>query len=490
MKLYLKGHDYEYAATQMLLALMPENKPVLVQKAPQKAEDGAVSALFRGEKIYTGTCRLTLDGKTVTASTRAAAPGTHADKDTRVRLEQRLIKQSVFKAYCALTGNTPPWGALSGVRPTKLVTRHILSENGTAKSADKMMRTMYSVTPKRSRLCVEAGMHTVEAARSLKEDEISLYIGIPFCPTRCTYCSFVSHSIERSANLLEPFLEALHRELEVTAKLISDSGKKIRTIYIGGGTPTTLNAAQLKSLIEKTKTVFDLSRLTEYTVEAGRPDTIDAEKLKTLKDLGVSRISVNPQTMRDDVLKLMGRNHTCAQTETAMELALAQGFEAVNADMIAGLPGDDYRGFCDSLEKIIAYGPENITVHTLSIKRGSELNANGGTIPSGEEVGRMLDFAEDALRNAGYEPYYLYRQKYMSGSFENVGWTKPGHDNLYNICMMEELHTVISCGGAGSTKVIGSDGKLVRQTNPKYPKEYITNIDKILDDKKKINLKG
>lgn len=490
MKLYLKGHDYEYAATQMLLALMPENKPVLEQKAPSKDEGGAVSALFRGEKLYTGSCRLTLDGKTVTASTRASAPGADADKDTRVRLEQRLIKQSIFKAYCNLTGNTPPWGALSGVRPTKLVTRHILNESGTEKSSEKMMRTMYSVTPKRARLCVEAGMHTVAAARSLKDDEISLYIGIPFCPTRCTYCSFVSHSIERSANLLTPFLEALHRELEVTAELIESSGKKLRTIYIGGGTPTTLNAAQLKALIEKTKEVFDLTNLTEYTVEAGRPDTIDAEKLKVLNSLGVTRVSVNPQTMRDDVLMLMGRNHTCAQTEKAMEMALAQGFEAVNADMIAGLPGDDYEGFCESLKKIIDYGPENITVHTLSIKRGSELNANGGTIPSGEEVGRMLDFAEGALRCAGYEPYYLYRQKYMSGSFENVGWTKPGHDNLYNICMMEELHTVISCGGAASTKVISADGKLIRQTNPKYPKEYITNIDKILDEKKKIKLKG
>ncbi len=490
MKLYLKGHTYEYAATQMLLALMPDNKPSMVDGPPASGEDGAVSALFRGPKLFTATCRMTLGGKTITASARAAAPGEQWDRDSRVRLEQRLVKQSVFRAYCALTGSTPPWGALSGVRPTKLVTRHILAENGTEKSADKMLREVYSVTPRRSRLCVEAGIHTVKAARSLKPDQLSLYIGIPFCPTRCTYCSFVSHSIERSAGLLPPFLQGLHRELETVARRISDCGRAVRTIYIGGGTPTTLSAAQLKELIEKLRQEFDLSQLTEFTVEAGRPDTIDSQKLAVLKQLGVTRVSVNPQTMRDDVLKLMGRSHTSAQTEAALRLALEQGFEAVNADMIAGLPGDDYDGFCDSLDKVIAYGPENITVHTLSIKRGSELNLNGGVIPTGQEVGRMLDHAEAALRKAGYEPYYLYRQKYMSGSFENVGWTKPGHDNLYNICMMEELHTVVSCGGAASTKVVLPGGRLLRQTNPKYPKEYITNIEKILDEKNKLDLKG
>lgn len=480
MKLKLAGHDYDYAATQMLLALLPDKK--LLREPIQPGDEYAISSLFVGEKLITASCKLCIDGKAVTAVAKAPVPGPDTPENDIIKLRQRLIKQSIFRAYCSRTGKIPPWGSLSGVRPTKLATRFML-EGGSAAGADKMLKNTYSVTEKRRRLCVQSAQRTVAAINSLKDDEISLYVGIPFCPTRCTYCSFVSHSIERSAHLLEPYLEALYRELEAAAQALDRSGKKLRTIYMGGGTPTTLSTPQMKALIEKIYSCFDLSRLTEFTVEGGRPDTLDPEKLKMLKDMGVSRVSVNPQTMIDHVLELMGRSHSAQQTRDAMGWALAQGFDAVNADMIAGLPGDDLHGFCRSMDEIIALGPENITVHTLALKKGSELTMNGGAIPAADQVEKMLDYAESTLRAAGYSPYYLYRQKYMAGSFENVGWTKPGKDNLYNIIMMEELHSVLSCGGAGSTKVILPDGKLVRHTNPKYPLEYIRDIDKIVSEK-------
>lgn len=487
MKLFLRGHAYVYAATQMLLVLLPAHKPEITDSPPKKGEDAVISSLFHGEKLVSASCHASLGGKTVTAAARAHTPQEEMTQNERVRLEQRVIKQAIYRAICKLTGEIPPWGSLSGVRPSKLATRH-LREGGTSASADRMLKEIYSVTPRRRRLCVEAAVQTRQAEDSLAPDELSLYIGIPFCPTRCSYCSFVSFSVVKSGKLLVPYLEALDKELEATAELVSRSGKKVRTIYIGGGTPTTLSTQQLSALVGRTRELFDLSRLTEYTVEGGRPDTLDEEKLRVLKDLGVTRVSVNPQTMRDEVLQHIGRSHTAAQAQEALAMARSMGFHTINADLIAGLPGDDLAGFCASLDKIIDFGPENITIHTLALKRGSDLSAQGGDIPSAVEVGRMLDFAESALRAAGYVPYYLYRQKYMAGSFENVGWTKPGRTCLYNICMMEELHTVLSCGGAGSTKVILPDGRLIRKTNPKFPLEYITNIEKAISDKRTLLL--
>ncbi|MFQ7452724.1 MAG: coproporphyrinogen dehydrogenase HemZ [Flavonifractor plautii] len=321
----------------------------------------------------------------------------------------------------------------------------------------------------------------------LAPGEVSLYVGIPFCPTRCAYCSFVSADVGRALKLIDPFLDALCRELAATGAMLADAGLRVRTVYFGGGTPTTLSAPQLDRLMGELADHIDLSGCTEYTVEAGRPDTITAEKLAVLARRGCSRVSVNPQTMQDAVLERMGRAHRADDILRAYALARESGIGCINMDLIAGLPGDSAAGFRASLEQVLALGPENVTVHTLALKKGSRLMEEGGGLPSGAAVADMLDFAWAALRAAGQRPYYLYRQKYMSGSFENVGWCRPGAESLYNICMMEELHTIVSLGGGGVTKLVDrATGYIERLANAKYPQEYIQKIDAICADKARV----
>ena len=472
MKLYLKGHAERYPVEQLQMQLFGD-RPTQFVETPFSGEDGAVSSLHDGKIYRTATAKITLDGKTSTAARRI--PLTKAD----VRLTRRILQQSYYLAAVQLLPEAPPWGALSGVRPTKLATK-VLLEGGREQDADRMLRDVYFVTPERRRLCLDASRHTLEAARLLAPDDLSLYIGIPFCPTRCAYCSFVSESVERFGEFLPPFLDCLIREIEYTGALLKRSGWHIRSLYIGGGTPTTLSTPQMTRLLDAIGTHFDLSRSLEFTVEGGRPDTLDLEKLKAIRAGGATRISINPQTMSDSVLRAIGRRHTAAETVEAFRMAREAGFDDINMDLIAGLPGDTPDGFRATLEQVLALAPENVTVHTLSRKRGSNLMAQDAPIPDGAAVGEMLDFAGTVLPMAGYAPYYLYRQKFMSGGFENVGWTRPGQENLYNICIMEELCSILAMGGGASTKLVRPNGgRLERHIDPKYPTEYIANIDRI-----------
>ena len=359
-------------------------------------------------------------------------------------------------------------------------------EGGTAKSADKLLKDVYYVTPERRQLAIDYSTSTVNAAKLLEPNDLSLYVGIPFCPTRCTYCSFVSRTIGKKTELLNPYLEALLKEIEISGRLMADSGKHVRTIYIGGGTPTSLSAPQMACLLDAIRDNFDLSRCIEFTVEGGRPDTLDAQKLRTIRQHGADRMSINPQTMEDHVLRACGRPHKAADVVRAYREAVDAGFTAINMDLIAGLPQDDYDGFCRSLDAVAALDPANITVHTLALKKGADLFEKREGLSSAEEVTRMVDYANSQLRNLTYKPYYLYRQKYMSGSFENVGWSRDGLDCLYNIYMMEEIHTILSLGGGGMNKVNLPDGKLTRFHNPKFPEQYIEMIDDVLKQKEEM----
>ena len=332
--------------------------------------------------------------------------------------------------------------------------------------------------------CAQASL---AAQRSLGEQEVSLYVGIPFCPTRCAYCSFVSADVGRALKLIDPFLDALSREIRAAGAMLAGAGLQVRTVYFGGGTPTTLTAPQLDRLMGELAEHIDLSACTEYTVEAGRPDTITAEKLAVLKRRGCDRVSVNPQSMSDAVLAAMGRAHRAADILGAFALVRESGIGCVNMDLIAGLPGDSADGFRASLDQVLSLAPENVTVHTLALKKGSRLMEGETPLPPGEDVAAMLDYAWRALRESGQIPYYLYRQKYMSGSFENVGWCLPGTESLYNICMMEELHTIVSLGGGGVTKLVDRHtGYIQRVANAKYPQEYIQKIDAICADKARV----
>lgn len=473
MKLYLRGHEDRYAVEQLQLALFPE-EPMEPTDALFSG-DGAISALSVGKVYLTASAKITLGGRTGYAQRRMKAA--QADVSSR-----RRLLQNAYYAAAMLLRDVPQWGSLSGVRPSKLTTKHLLA-GGSKKSAERLLKEVYHVSPERARLCTESSLATVEASKQLRENDISLYIGIPFCPTRCSYCSFVSASVEKLHKLLPEFLQALEREIIHVGKLIKASGKRVRTIYIGGGTPTTLSTAQMQRLMNVIAGNFDLTELIEYTVEGGRPDTLSLTKLKAIFDGGCDRMSINPQTMNDSVLECIGRKHTSKQTVQAYRDALKAGFEGINMDLIAGLPSDTPESFAASLEQVLALAPTNITVHTLALKKGADLYFERFRLPTAEEVGQMLSYAEDRLRENGYTPYYLYRQKYMSGSFENVGWCKPGFAGLYNIYMMEELHSIISLGGGGMTKINLPDGKLERFHNPKFPQQYIERIEDVLRQK-------
>ena len=468
MKLTLVGHDDRYAVEQLQMALFPEG-----------ADVEAVSSLHRGQTWLTATAKITKDGVTATASRRLKVA------DETVRLRRRALQQSYYLAATHLLPALPAWGALAGVRPTKITTKHML-EGGTAKSADRLMKDIYYVTEDRRRLAVDCSVSTVNAAGLLEEGDLSLYVGIPFCPTRCTYCSFVSRTIGKKTELLDPYLAALTKEMEITGRLLAQSGRKVRTVYIGGGTPTTLSTPQMASLLDAIYGSFDLSRCIEFTVEGGRPDTLDAAKLKTIRDHGADRMSINPQTMEDHVLRACGRPHKAADVVRAYREAVDAGFTAINMDLIAGLPQDSFDGFRRSLDAVAALDPANITVHTLALKKGADLFEKREGLSTPEEVTAMVDYANSTLRGLAYKPYYLYRQKYMSGSFENVGWSRDALDCLYNIYMMEEVHTILSLGGGGMNKVNFSDGSLKRFHNPKFPEQYIEMIDDVCKQKEEM----
>ena len=468
MNLTLIGHEDRYAVEQLQMALFPENP-----------EGSAVSSLFRGKTWLTATAKITLNGKTVSAVRRLKA-----DEET-VRLRRRILQQSYYLAAVQLLDRKPAWGALAGVRPTKITTKHLL-EGGTPASADRLMRDVYYVTPERRQLAVDCSESTVKAVSLMDKDDLSVYVGIPFCPTRCSYCSFVSRTVGKKTELLDKYLAALEREIQVTARLMKESGKHLLTLYIGGGTPSILSTPQMIHLLDTLRESFDFSRCIEFTVEGGRPDTLDLEKLRAIREHGADRMSINPQTMEDSVLRACGRPHTGADVIWAYRQAEEAGFSAINMDLIAGLPTDDFDGFRRSLDAVAALNPANITVHTLALKKGADLFEKREGLSTAEEVSRMVDYSNAALRNLSYKPYYLYRQKYMSGSFENVGWSREGLDCLYNIYMMEELHTIVSLGGGGMNKVNLPDGTLQRFHNPKFPEQYIEMIDSVCRQKEEL----
>ena len=470
MRLYLHGHDCRYAAEQTLLMLYPGERPEYPEGGPEgdrvelrvRASGGQLicsALLVRGRLSYIG---------------RASVPQSRLGSDSdRVKYTNRIVKLAFYRAALGSGLPKPEWGSLSGVRPVKLMDGYLRSGMDAAEAAVRF-REEFLVSPARTGLTLSAALATKRVEAGLSERDVCLYVGIPFCPTRCSYCSFVSQSVEKSMKLMEPFLDALMQDIEATAAEVRRLGLRPAALYMGGGTPTTLSAGQLERLCSELGAQFDLSGLREFTVEAGRPDTISMDKLETLRRHGVVRISVNPQTMSDAVLEAIGRRHTAQDILDALGLVRGCGGFSVNMDLIAGLPTDTREGFSRTLDEVLALGPENITVHTLSIKRGARLKLEEGGLPDGGCVGLMLDEAMEKLGGVGYAPYYLYRQKNMSGGFENVGWTLAGEESLYNICIMEELCSIIAMGAGGSTKLVDrGGGRIKRMTAPKYPKEYI-----------------
>lgn len=392
------------------------------------------------------------------------------------------LARLVYQLLRQVTGIRPPWGMMTGVRPVRII--HDQRAAGRAEQAiEALFLQHYDCTPQKFRLARDiADLQRPILAASAPRD-YSLYIGIPFCPSRCSYCSFVSLSVEREKKHMQPYVDALCRELEAFKVQAEACGLRLRTIYIGGGTPTSLSAAQLRQLMGRVRALYDLAGVQEYTVEAGRPDCTDAEKLAVLKEYGATRISINPQTFSDEVLARIGRKHTAQDILDCFAAARAAGHANINMDLIAGLPGDTVEGFAQSLGQAIALSPENITVHTLTLKRASNLviQQQGGDYA---DVAAMLARC-DALAGAGYRPYYLYRQKNTLQNLENTGWCKPGYEGLYNIYIMEEVHSILSAGAGGSTKLRQPGGSQIKRIfNYKYPQEYLDGFGTVLERKK------
>lgn len=474
MKLQLIGHDERYVVEQSLMALFPGELPEYAPIAPEDTDWAVITLEQTAERGHVRV-ELTCRGKTARTCVAFTPEGTDFDREGQRR---HAISRCFFLAAREVLGSAPPWGMLTGVRPDKPVT-WALAAGKTALQALQMMEEEYFVSPDRAALAVETGGVALRAARDLGKQDIAVYVGIPFCPTRCAYCSFVSQSVERSFALVPPYVDALVEEIRSGGKMVRETGLRVRSFYMGGGTPTTLSAEQMDRVLTAFEEAFDRSHCDEITVEAGRPDTITAEKLAVLKAHGVTRVSVNPQTMEDHVLRAIGRRHTAADIEAAMELVAGYGFPHVNMDLIAGLPADTPEGFRRSLDRCLAFGTDNVTVHTLALKKGSRILLEGLPIPGPEDVAAMLDYAAPALRKAGYSPYYLYRQKYMSGSFENTGWCRPGAECWYNVQIMSELCSILSFGAGGSTKMVEpGTNHIERVFNLKYPKEYTERPEK------------
>lgn len=395
---------------------------------------------------------------------------------------ERKIALMLFDILCEYTGYTPPWGILTGVRPAKLMT-NLAKKHGESESIRYFLEEL-RVSKEKTALALKVAKMEAPIIEESNHDSFSLYVAIPFCPSRCTYCSFVSHSNDSAKKLIPQYVEKVCEELVYTAEIEKKLSLKLQSIYIGGGTPTVLTAEQMKKITDTIKEHYDLSDIKEYTIEAGRPDSTDEAKLDVMKNSGCTRISINPQTFNNNVLEAIGRRHTAEETEECFNLAREKGFDNINMDLIAGLPEDTVESFEYSLNKAISMNPENITVHTLALKRSSNLVTDKKEILAGDVASRMLSMVQSKLTNAGYVPYYMYRQSKCLGNLENVGWAKEGYEGLYNVYMMEECHTVLAVGAGAVTKLKApNSGEIERIFNYKYPYEYINDFEQILNRK-------
>ncbi|MGN0521019.1 MAG: coproporphyrinogen dehydrogenase HemZ [Eubacterium sp.] len=469
MILKVINHDFEYDMKNLCTVFFP------FEKIKSEGDDDIVVETKKdGERIFVS----------------ADAYGRSVEKFNTVKINEDMataMSVLLYNALSELTGFKPPWGILFGVRPAKLM--HRFCEELGEQGAKDYFENVFLVTKEKTELAVDVMKHENEIIKLSKGNSFSLYISIPFCPTRCSYCSFVSHSIEKTKRLIKPYVDLLVKELEKTAQTAKQLNLHLETVYLGGGTPTTLDAEDLTKLLTAVEKNFDLSSLREYTVEAGRPDTVTKEKLFALKNAGVSRISINPQSFNDRVLNAIGRHHTSRQTLDAFELARGCGFDNINMDLIAGLPEDNFDSFKNSVDTAIALGADSITVHTLALKSAAYMVTRDDVFDLKDRLvtSQMVDYSNEALSKNGYYPYYMYRQSKSLGNLENVGWCKKNKDCFYNVYMMDETHSVLAVGAGAVIRLKNQNtGKIKRIYNYKYPYEYIDNFDEILNRKKGI----
>lgn len=470
MNLYVKNHNFHFELENLTRLFFPNEKITVIRDFSEP----------QPPYIYTEVSdKITISVNIGSFNKSETAVKKLTDDDNEL-----VSAQLLYKLLCDFTGLTQPWGILTGVRPVKLLRR--LAEESNEEQAVKKFEKDFFVSNEKIALSRETEHNERKILELSKPESFSLYVGIPFCPSRCSYCSFVMASIERAEKLIEPYTKLLCEEIKQTAEIANKLGLRLETVYFGGGTPTTLSAEQLDTVLRTVNKSFDMSTCREFTVEAGRPDTIDIAKLFALKENKVDRISINPQTVNDEVLKTIGRKHTAQQFFDAFELARKCGFDNINTDLIAGLPTDTPESFKNSLDSIVTLNAECITVHTLCMKRASRLTTEGVTLDlqQARDAREMLAYTQNILGQNEYIPYYMYRQSRMVGNLENVGWSKKGFESLYNVYVMDETHTILACGSGGVTKLKRNNPDyLERIFNFKYPYEYIDRFDELIQRK-------
>ena len=470
MNLYVKNHNFHFELENLTRLFFPNEKITVIRDFSEP----------QSPYIYTGISDKIIISVNIGSFNKSETAVKKLTDDDNELVSAQLL----YKLLCDFTGLTQPWGILTGVRPVKLLRR--LAEESSEEQAVKKFEKDFFVSNEKIALSRETEHNERKILELSKPESFSLYVGIPFCPSRCSYCSFVMASIERAEKLIEPYTKLLCEEIKRTAEIANKLGLRLETVYFGGGTPTTLSAEQLDTVLGTVNNSFDMSTCREFTVEAGRPDTIDIAKLFALKENKVDRISINPQTVNDEVLKTIGRKHTAQQFFDAFELARKCGFDNINTDLIAGLPTDTPESFKNSLDSIVRLNAECITVHTLCMKRASRLTTEGVTLDlqQARDAREMLAYTQNILGQNEYIPYYMYRQSRMVGNLENVGWSKKGFESLYNVYVMDETHTILACGSGGVTKLKRNNPDyLERIFNFKYPYEYIDRFDELIQRK-------
>ncbi len=476
MHLYLRGNDFHFELENVCRLFLPLEKVVTHHEESVEVDGLTVECTMEKEGAQMALrCRVRLDGFDEELASAVSSDSATLLDDCELELCTLL-----YHLLVKLLGFTHGWGLITGVRPVKLL-RRLTREMG-AEAAMAYLRDKLLVGEEKRSLCATTLLNEDKVLQLSRPDSFSLYVSVPFCPTRCDYCSFVSQTVERAKKLIPVYVEQLCREIAYTGQIARDLGLRLESVYFGGGTPTTLSAEQLTALFRAVESSFDLSTLREYTVEAGRPDTVTPEKMAAIRAAGVGRVSINPQTLQPAVLADIGRKHTVEQFYDAFAMARAAGFDNINTDLIAGLPGDDFAGFSDTLDKIIRLSPESVTVHTLSMKRASNIMLQRRPdFGVEDDAVRMVRHTAAALPKAGYAPYYLYRQSRTVGNQENVGWAKAGHECLYNVYIMDETHTILGCG-AGAVSKLKQPGTdyLERIFNYKFPYEYNSGVEEML----------
>ena len=467
----LNEDRYAYDIHSLVKAFYPEQDvKVFAEGTKEEQSDAGMPAffvIFKEEEICAG-----ITGKTQ-KTIRLGAP---QDKGA----VKNDLKQLLYGILSEETGKTLPWGTLTGIRPTRLAMQ-LLEQGRTAEEADAYMRSTYLCSKEKTELAIDIAKREQKILADIHYEEgYSLYVGIPFCPTTCLYCSFTSFPIRAWKDKVDAYLSAVEKEIDFVKEACAD--KVLDSVYIGGGTPTTLEPDELDRLFAKLKGTLDWSQVKEFTVEAGRADSITAEKLRVMKKWGVTRISVNPQTMKQETLDVIGRRHTVEQTVEAFWTARREGFDNINMDLILGLPGETKNDVAETMRRVKELAPDSLTVHSLAIKRASRLSQwileNGmDTLHNTDET---MQIAALGARELGMEPYYLYRQKNMSGNFENVGYAKPGKAGIYNILIMEEKQSILALGAGTISKAVYPDGRIERCDNVKDVDLYIEKIDEMI----------